>query len=42
MDSVEVGQCLFDVCVDVEVSEEGANSLGDVEAGAVDRLGHAV
>ena len=42
MDSVQVGQCLFDVCADVEVGEEGANSLGDVEAGAVDRLGHVV
>ena len=42
IDSVEVGQCLFDVCVDVEVSQEGANSLGDIEAGAGDRLGHAV
>ena len=28
MDTVEVGQCLFDVYVHVEVSEEGANSLG--------------
>ena len=28
MDTVEVGRCLFDVCVHVEVSEEGANSLG--------------